>query len=234
METRIKTVALDPNSQLPVVILESLADKNLLPIWVDIAEARAIALELEQVKPPRPLTHDLLRNILNRLGATLQRVVITDLRNGTYYALLHLRSKDQDLQIDARPSDAMALALKMNAPVFVASEVFAKAKAVPASRRAEETRLKLGVESQDLTPELAALFNVGVPSGIVVAAVAAASPAALAGIERGDIITGANASAIKSTGDLEILMATIKAPAKMTLQIIKKGKPVTVHIELLP
>jgi bifunctional DNase/RNase len=232
LETKIKSLMVDPNTQSPVVILESVADKRLLPIWIDIAEARAIALELEQIKVPRPLTHDLMRNILNRLGATLERVVITDLRNGTYYALLYLKSKGQELQIDARPSDAMALALKTNAPVFVASEVFAKSKAVPAAKRVGETQLKLGVQAQDLTPELAAVFDVGVTSGIVVAVVDAGSPAAVAGIQRGDIITKANDSPIKSTSDLDDLIRAIKAPGKLKLEIMKKGKPTTVQIEL--
>jgi bifunctional DNase/RNase len=232
VETKIKTIMVDPNTQSPVVILESVADKRLLPIWIDIAEARAIALELEHVKPPRPLTHDLLRNILNRLGATLERAVITDLRNSTYYALLYLKSKGQDLQIDARPSDAMALALKMNAPVFVAPQVFAKSKAVPTPKRVEETQLKLGVQAQDLTPELAALFDVGVTSGIVVAVVEAGSPAAVAGIQRGDIITKANDSPIKSTTELDKLIQSTKTPAKLKLEIMKQGKPTTVQVDL--
>jgi S1-C subfamily serine protease len=136
------------------------------------------------------------------------------------------------LQIDARPSDAMALALKMNAPVFVSSQVFAKSKSVPAPKRAEETQLKLGVQAQDLTPELAAIFDVGVTSGIVVAVVDAGSPAAVAGIQRGDIITKANDTTIKTTTDLEELIQTLKAPAKITLEIMKKGKPVVVQIDL--
>lgn len=232
VETKIKTLMLDPNTQSPVVILESITDKRLLPIWIDIAEARAIALEIEHVKTPRPLTHDLLRNILNRLGATLERAVITELRNSTYYALLHLRLKGQDLQIDARPSDAMALALKMNAPVFVSSQVFAKSKAAPAPSRVGEAQLKLGVQAQDLTPELAAVFDAGVTSGIVVAMVEEGSPAAVAGIQRGDIITKANDTAIKSISDLEDVIRTTKAPAKIKLEIMKRGKPMIVQLDL--
>ncbi|HEX2226932.1 MAG TPA: bifunctional nuclease domain-containing protein [Candidatus Binatia bacterium] len=232
VEAKIKTLMLDPNTKSPVVILESITDKRLLPIWIDIAEARAIALEIEHVKTPRPLTHDLLRNILNRLGATLQRAVITELRNSTYYALLHLRLKGQDLQIDARPSDAMALALKMNAPVFVSAQVFATSKAAPAPNRVGEAQLKLGVQAQDLTPELAAVFEAGVNSGVVIATVEEGSPAALAGIQRGDIITKANDNAIKSTSDLEELIRSTKPPAKIKLEVMKKGKPVTVQLDL--
>ena len=90
VEARIKTLMLDPNTQSPIVVLETVTDKKLLPIWIDVPEARAIALELEHVTTPRPLTHDLIRNIIQGLGATLQRVVITDLRNNTYFAVLSL------------------------------------------------------------------------------------------------------------------------------------------------
>jgi len=232
VETKIKTVIVDPNTQSPVVILESVADQRLLPIWIDVTEARAIALELEQVKTPRPLTHDLLRNILNRIGAALERVVITDLRNNTYYAMLHLRLKGQELQIDARPSDAIALALRMKAPVFAAAQVLAKSKAAPAPKRADDGQRRLGIQTQDITPELAALFDVGVESGVIVAQVESGSPAALAGVQRGDIITKANNAAVKSTADFERSMSAAKTPAQIKLEVIKKGKPATLVIDL--
>src|SRR5204863_7402328 len=93
VETKIKTLLIDPTTQSPVVVLETVNDQNLLPIWISVVEARAIAIELEHVTLPRPLTHDLIRNILQSLGATLQRVVLTDLRNDTFFAQLSLRSK---------------------------------------------------------------------------------------------------------------------------------------------
>jgi bifunctional DNase/RNase len=132
VEAKIKTLMLDPNTQSPIVVLETLNDKKLLPIWIDVPEARAIALELEHVTVPRPLTHDLIRNIIQGLGATLQRVVITDLRNSTYYALLFLGLKGQDFQIDARPSDAIAVALRLKAPIYASAQVLAKSKSLPA------------------------------------------------------------------------------------------------------
>jgi bifunctional DNase/RNase len=232
VETKIKTVIVDPNTQAPVVVLESVADQKLLPIWIDVAEARAIALELEQVKTPRPLTHDLMRNILNRVGATLERAVITDLKNNTYYAILYLRLKGQELQIDARPSDAIALALRMKAPVFAAAQVFAKSRAVPAPKRADEAQRRLGIRTQDLTSELAALFNVGHDSGVIVADVESGGLAAIAGIERADIITKINNAAIKSANDLERVLAAAKAPVQIKLDVIKKGKPTTIVIDL--
>jgi bifunctional DNase/RNase len=232
VEARIKTLMVDPNTQAPVVILESVSDKRLLPIWIDIAEARAIALEMEQVKLPRPLTHDLMRNVLDRLGATLERVLIADLKNSTYYALLFLKSKGQELQIDARPSDAMALALRMKAPVFIAAQVFAKSKTIPGAKRLNENRLKLGVHAQDLTPELAAAFEAAGSSGVLVAAVDRGSPAAAAGIQGGDIIVRLNETPVKSTEEFDELLAAAKSPDKLRLEILKKGKPVIVQLEL--
>jgi bifunctional DNase/RNase len=232
VETKIKSVIIDPNTQAPVVVLESITDQRLLPIWIDVTEARAIALELEQVKTPRPLTHDLMRNILNRIGATLERAVITDLRDNTYYAILYLRLKGQELQIDARPSDAIALALRMKAPVFAATQVFAKSRTVPAPKRADEAQRKLGVQAQDLTAELAALLHVGQETGVVVADVEAGGPAAVAGIQRGDIITKINGSSIKSSADLERLITAAKTPRQIKLEVIKKGKPTTIVVDL--
>ncbi len=232
VETRIKTVMVDPASQVPVVVLESVADQKALPIWIDVAEARAIALELERVKTPRPLTHDLMRNILNRLGATLERVVITELRNNTYYALLYLRLKGQELQIDSRPSDAIALALRMKAPIFASTQILATSRPQPSFSRADEAQRKLGIQAQNLTRELAALFDVEKDSGVVVADVDFDGPAAAAGIQRGDIITKANNASIKSTADLERVVRSSTSPAQIKLEVRKKGKSTVVVIEL--
>src|SRR6059058_1762191 len=131
VETKIKTMLFDPTTDAPVVVLETVGDKKLVPIWIDIPEARAIALELQHVAP-RPLTHDLIRNILQSLGATLERVTITDIRNSTYFAVLHLRLKGEEFQIDSRPSDAIAVALRMKVFIYASVQVLAKSKPVPA------------------------------------------------------------------------------------------------------
>ena len=107
VEMKVRNLVIAPNTNTQVVLLEAISDKQLLPIWIDVPEARAISLEIEQVKPPRPLTHDLIRNILEGLGATLQRITITELRNSTYLATISLSHKGQKLQIDSRPSDAI-------------------------------------------------------------------------------------------------------------------------------
>jgi uncharacterized protein len=147
VEAKIKTILVDPTTDMPVVVLETVGDKKLVPIWIDVPEAKAIAIELQQVQAPRPLTHDLIRNILQTLGATLQRVTITDIRNNTYFAILNLTMKGEEFRIDSRPSDAMAVALRMKAPVYISAQVLAKSKPAPApDEPAEQLRKKLGAE----------------------------------------------------------------------------------------
>lgn len=233
VEARVKTLFVDPNSQTPVVVLEAIADKKTLPIWIDVPEARSIALELEHVSLPRPLTHDLVRNILHSLGTTLQRVTITDLRNSTYFATLSLSTREKNLQIDSRPSDAIAIALRMKAPIFVSTQVLAQSKPLPGlPARAEQTQKKLGLQAQNLTAELAKLFESQQQKGVVVTDVTVGSAAMRAGLQRGDIITKANEQAISSTAELESAMQAAKSAPQIKLEIIKKGKPTTIVIDL--
>ncbi|MGH7855467.1 MAG: bifunctional nuclease domain-containing protein [Candidatus Binatia bacterium] len=223
VEARVKTMLIDPNSQSPVVVLETVADKKPLPIWIDVPEARAIALELEHVSLPRPLTHDLIRNILQSVGATLKRVTITELRNSTYFANLTLATKEKVIQVDSRPSDAIAIALRMKAPIFVSTQVLAKSKPLPGpTGRVEQNQKKLGFQAQDLTAELAKLLDSQQQKGVLVTDVAAGGVATKAGLQRGDIITKANDQAISSTIELESAIQTAKSP-QLKLEVIKKA-----------
>ncbi|MBI2531436.1 MAG: bifunctional nuclease family protein [Deltaproteobacteria bacterium] len=232
VETTVKTVTLDPESKVPVVILETVGDKKLLPIWIDLPEARAIALEIERIAPPRPLTHDLIRNLLSKLGVKLQRVTITDLRNNTYFALLTLERSGQSLEIDSRPSDAIAVALRMKAPIYVTMQVLAKAKPLLApSGGGAAARQKLGLQTQDLTAELAALLDLSSQRGVLVADVAPGSPASNTGLQRGDILIKANDKALQSTADLDAVLEVNKAPAQIRLEVLRKGKPIVIMID---
>lgn len=122
IEVKVETVAQDIYNQ-PVVILREPESNRVLPIWIGQAEAFAILLELRQEKPPRPLTHDLMRNMLEELGVQVLRVVIHDLVDKTYYAVIYLEHNGKVYEIDSRPSDAMALALRANAPIYIAGKV---------------------------------------------------------------------------------------------------------------
>lgn len=233
LEAKIKTLLIDPNTQTPVVVLEAVADRRLLPIWIDVPEAKAIALELEHVKLPRPLTHDLIRSILLGLDATLQRITITELRNNTYFASLSLMTKGKQLDIDSRPSDAIALALRMKAPIFIAAPVLAQSKPLPTEPgRAEQTRMKLGLQAQDLTPELAKLFDSQQQRGVIVTDVLLGSAAMKAGLQRGDIITKVNDKEVTSAEQLDAAVKEVKAGTRVKLEVVKKGKPTTTVIDL--
>ena len=233
VEMKVKSVMLDPTTKSPVVILENTKDKRLIPIWIGDHEAMSIAMELEKVTTPRPLPYDLIRNILQGLGTTLRRITITDIRNSTYFAILTLRLKDQEFQIDSRPSDAIALALKMKAPIYASSQVLAKARELPSTEKsAEDFQKVLGIHVQELTSELASLFDLQVKKGVLVADVELGSPASEAGIQRGDIILKVNDRPIQRIADLESFLQGAKRPGQLKIEILKKGKTTTVVLNL--
>jgi len=128
IEVRIRGLMMDPSTSMPIVVLKDVASETVMPIWVGIFEANAIALEIEKVAAPRPMTHDLTRNLIRNLNAQLERVVISELKDDTFYATLWLQQGDEPLVLDARPSDALALALRADCPIYVTDEVMQKAK----------------------------------------------------------------------------------------------------------
>jgi len=139
LEMKGKGLALDPLSNLPILILRDEEEKRSLPIWVGLAEANAIALELEKIPTPRPMTHDLIKSILEALHARVIKVVVNDLRDNTFFAVIHLQLGSTEITVDSRPSDAIALALRVNAPIFVTEKVVSQAKSVEISEEKEET-----------------------------------------------------------------------------------------------
>jgi bifunctional DNase/RNase len=149
----IKGLMLDPVSNSPIVVLKDDAEKFFLPIWVGIFEANAIALQLENVSTPRPMTHDLLRNFIASLDARVTRVVINDLRDSTFFAQIRIivnegETNDRTLELDARPSDAIALALRTEAPIFVAQSVLEQAQTISPDDT-DEDKSKKWFESLD-------------------------------------------------------------------------------------
>jgi hypothetical protein len=128
IEVRIRGLMMDPATNMPIVVLKDVASETVMPIWVGIFEANAIAIEIEKVTAPRPMTHDLTRNLIEHLNARLERVVVTELKDDTFRALLWLRQGDELVTVDARPSDAIALALRADCPIYVSEEVMQAAK----------------------------------------------------------------------------------------------------------
>ena len=150
----IKGLMLDPVSNSPIVVLKDDDEKFLLPIWVGIFEANAIALQLENITTPRPMTHDLLRNMIAELNARVLRIVINDLRDSTFFAQIRLAigaGTERTLEVDARPSDAIALALRTEAPIYVAQSVLDQAQTITPDGEDNEEKAKKWFES--LSPE---------------------------------------------------------------------------------
>jgi uncharacterized protein len=134
VEMRIKGLMLDPVTNMPIIILSDMEGQRILPIWVGFFEANAIALQMENVATPRPMTHDLLKNVISGLNATVKKILVNNLWDNTFYALIYLEMDGETLAIDSRPSDAIALALRMKSPIFVEEEVIQKAKSIEGTR----------------------------------------------------------------------------------------------------
>jgi uncharacterized protein len=128
IEMSIKGLMVDPMAGTPIVILKDKQGERVLPIWVGVPEANAIALQIENVSTPRPMTHDLLRNIITDLEGRVDRVVVSDLRDNTYFAIIHLTVRGERVAVDARPSDAIALALRTRSPILVEESVIENAR----------------------------------------------------------------------------------------------------------
>jgi bifunctional DNase/RNase len=148
IEMTIKGLMIDPITNMPIIILRDGDGQRILPIWVGVFEANAIALQIENVQTPRPMTHDLLRNVIQDLSARVERIVVTDLKENTFYAVIHLRSDGAAVVVDARPSDAIALALRASAPIFVEESVIASARSVDSSKESMDVgRLQKWLEN---------------------------------------------------------------------------------------
>jgi bifunctional DNase/RNase len=152
VKMEIKGLLMDPVSNMPVVVLRDEANGVFLPIWVGLFEANAIAIEMEKVEPPRPMTHDLLKNVFAELGIRVDRVVVNELRDNTFFARIHLSRGEESWTIDSRPSDAIALALRAGAEIFVEEEVLEKSKTLRAEgSQPDPERLKKWLE--EVNPE---------------------------------------------------------------------------------
>jgi bifunctional DNase/RNase len=148
IEMTIKGLMVDPSTNMPIVVLRDAEGERVLPIWVGVFEANAIALQIENVTTARPMTHDLLRNVINDLNGTVERIVVTDLKENTFYALIYLRVAGELVAVDSRPSDAIALALRAKAPIFVEETVIDHARSADASpEKSDADRLQKWLES---------------------------------------------------------------------------------------
>jgi bifunctional DNase/RNase len=139
IEFKIKGLMMDPITNSPIVVLQDAASETLLPIWVGIFEANAIALQIEKVETPRPMTHDLIKGLLTHLNAQVLKVVVTELKENTFYALIFLNFNGKLITVDSRPSDAIALALRTDSPIFVTDDVIAQSSTLSTSSTSDRS-----------------------------------------------------------------------------------------------
>jgi uncharacterized protein len=153
VEMKIRGLVMDPTTNMPIVILKDVQSETVLPIWVGLYEAQAIALEIEKSTTARPMTHDLLKNLIYGLNASVQKIVVTELKNDTFYAVIWMEQDGEVVSLDARPSDALALALRSDCPIYVSEDVIRVARLAPsmAETNPEELRRWLeGLNDEDL------------------------------------------------------------------------------------
>ena len=201
-QVHVKNVVLDSRTSQPVVVLKEKNNGKILPIWIGPAEAQAIMIQLRGITPPRPMTHDLLRNVIGGLKAKVVRIIITELKGGTFYAHIVMQSADRKFSIDSRPSDAIALALRVKAPIFAKAEVL-RDGAVGSTPVKLTHRDRLGVILQSMTPSLARYFGGGISYGLLVSQVTPGKPAEKSGLRPGDVISLVEDKKISSVESFE-------------------------------
>jgi len=208
VEVKVRQVGFDPFSNSPVIILQDKNGTRTMPIWIGVSEAQAIALQLQGTMPPRPLTHDLVKSILQEVGVEIDRVLVNDLKGSTYYARIHLINGTKAMEVDSRPSDAIALALRFHRPIFVDRTLFESTLASQDKGDVTGTKnLKppmgekfFGLTVQEMTDDLAEYFNLSRPEGILITDVDGETGTAR--LQRGDIIISVNGEKVRNISEL--------------------------------
>lgn len=227
VEARVRQVSVDPTSGSPVVLLEDPNRRVALPIWIGPTEAQAIAAHLGGVTPPRPMTHDLMKAALERLEVGLHRVVIRELRGHTYLADIVLDRDGEEIVVDSRPSDAIALAVRFGRPIFVDRQLFMREAVVDLRRETADSLVVAGLTIQRLSADLASYFELPVGQGVVVADIAAGGPA---GVHRGDVILEVDGDAVRDPADFRDKVRAASEHA--VLGVHRDGARIEVELKL--
>jgi bifunctional DNase/RNase len=232
LEMKVKGVTIDPHGNTPIVILEDAEGHQAFPIWIGVPEAQAIARALEGALTPRPMTHALLQNMLTDLQVEVARIVIHDLQSNTFYASIFLRQGPKTLTVDARPSDAIAVALGAKAPIFVTKKVLGSVRtvALSASSLAPQAAKKLGMHLQSLDATLAQAFRLANPQGVLISFVETGSQAERQGLRRGDVITDVDGQQIKNLQEFLDIFRHKKTGQELVLQVTREQHPLKIRL----
>lgn len=225
----MRRVAMDPASHSPVVLLEAPGGNVALPIWIGAAEAQAIAVQLAGDTAPRPLTHDLVKAMLDGVGVGLRRVLIRDLRDGTYFADVVLERDGREVTVDSRPSDAIALAVRFGRPIFVDRQLFAREAIVQMHDAGEDVVTVDGITVQGLSAELARYFDLPQGHGVVVSNVGAGGSPAL---HRGDVVLEIDGERVRDARDFRAKLRG--GSGRAALRVQREGDLVEVALERGP
>jgi bifunctional DNase/RNase len=228
----VKGVVMDPETQSPVLFLVDPESDMGLPVWIGLNEARAISMGLNGVTPPRPLTHDLMKSMLDLLDASVEKVVITDLKENTYYATLHLSTGRKSWEVDSRPSDAVAIALKYDAPLFLSPTLVRKGVLVDLKPLAVEVpgEQRYGFEVRELSPEVARYFGFDREAGVIVTEITRNGPAEKAGLRKGDILVRLDKKDVEGVGDVRRALGDKSESEAMRVDVYRKGKVLSLKI----
>ncbi|MGZ3494508.1 MAG: bifunctional nuclease domain-containing protein [Thermodesulfobacteriota bacterium] len=229
-EMEVKGVSIDTIGHSPVVLLADKEEKKALPIWIGLLEATAIDKELKNMTSPRPMTHDLLHSILTQVQVKVNEVKIVDLKDNTYFATLFLKSNKGVIEVDARPSDAIILALKSKIPILVATKILDEQGITLTQKSAYGERF--GIRIQELTPALASHFNFKDRKGVLVAEVIPSSVSEAAGIKAGDIITKLNSKEVGSVQQFEVIFDTLGSNNPVRIFLFRDNKSQEVNLFL--
>ena len=232
LEVTVKGVDLNPVGESSVVVLVDMKDEVAVPIMIGFSEARAIGLKINDIKTIRPMTHDLINNIFDRVKVKLVRILINKVEESIIYAILYLKVDGSEIQIDSRPSDAIALALRAGSPIFVSREV-AKSVGVRLGGSARENRFIMGggLTVQEMTPLLGKYFGLESLEGVLVSDVKPGSPAEKAGLMTGDVIVEINGRGIQSMEGFKSILRDIGEGERISLVVQRGGDsiPLVMH-----
>jgi len=232
IEMEVKGVRLDAVGNSPVVFLVDKEGSKALPIWVGLLEANAIDKELRNDSSPRPMTHDLLYAIIAQAHVKVKEVRIVDLKNNTYYATLFLTIDKGVVQVDARPSDAIVIALKSKTPILVSAKILDQQGIALAKKSALGERF--GIRIQELTPALASHFNFKSNKGVLVAEVLPGSVSESSGIKAGDIITKVDSKEVESVKEFLEILDAAKAGDSVRVLLFRDNQSKEVNLLLKP
>ncbi len=229
VEVEVRNVRFDHLSNSPVVILQDKGKEKAMPIWVGAFEAQAIAMEMRSVTSPRPLTHDLLKTILQDVGVAFDKAVVSELKENTYYARIYLTNGDKHIEIDSRPSDAIALALRFHKPIFVAKSLMERRSVFDLGevRGKISTEQVRGITVQNLTEELAAYFDLSGKAGVLVSDVGDERKAP--DLHRGDVILAIEDKEVHGVTDFRDRI-TEKEGQEITLRVHREGQEIRVSL----